>query len=123
MLSVSTTQTPRGLVVALVGEIAIGTANTLEIELMRLSALRPHAVVFDMAGVTFVASLGMGLLVGCAKGVARSGGALRLAALRPEIKMSFERARLGDLMPIDDTVEHALAKFAPSTTTVTAPAH
>jgi len=26
-------------------------------------------------------------------------------------------------MPIDDTVEQALAKFAPSTTTVTAPAH
>src|ERR1035441_4794014 len=62
-LIVDTNSHPSGLIVRIVGEAGIDNISTLEGELLKISALRPPLVVFDLSGLDFIASLGMGALM------------------------------------------------------------
>src|SRR5262249_35770815 len=72
-------------VVRLSGDGGVANADRLRTSLIRLTALRPSLTVFDLAGVVFVASLFLGLLVGFRRDMLRVGGQVRLAALQPNV--------------------------------------
>jgi anti-anti-sigma factor len=107
-LRVEVVETPQGVLVRLTGEAGLVSVDTLQKWLTGLVARRPRLVVFDLAGLDFVTSLAMGVLVGFRRGVCRYGGEVKLAALRPLVLGAFLTAQLQELFPVTETVEEAL---------------
>jgi anti-anti-sigma factor len=99
---------PEAAVVHIKGECAI-TLQPLEASFLRLSAQRPKLVVLDLAGVTFISSLGMGAMLGFRRGLALHGGEVRLASVQPLVLEAFRRAHLHDVFTFFPTVPEACA--------------
>lgn len=95
-------------VVAVTGELDMATAPRLRQELVGLAASNQHAVVIDLAGVDFLDSTGLGVLLGALKRVRAAGGHLALARAEPQVAKVFEITRLVDIMPLHDSVEAAV---------------
>lgn len=81
----------------------------LQVELDRLSAEHPPAVILDLAGLTMMSSLGMGLFVSLRNSLKRRGGRLLAAAMQPMVLDSFKRARLDGIFELFETLEAAKA--------------
>ncbi|HEY1921964.1 MAG TPA: STAS domain-containing protein [Tepidisphaeraceae bacterium] len=99
---------PEALVVHIKGECAI-TLHPLEATFTRLSAQRPKLVVLDLAGVTFISSLGMGSMLAFRRGLSSHGGQVRLAAVQPLVLDAFRRAHLYEVFSFHPTVAEACA--------------
>ncbi|CAN5525378.1 hypothetical protein BH10PLA1_BH10PLA1_05680 [soil metagenome] len=98
-----------GVVVTLVGMADMAGAGVLERQLTFLSAKHPRHVVFDLAGLTFISSLAMGVLMQFRRGCAIWGGRITLAAVHPTVAMALKHAALQSLLPMTPTVSDALA--------------
>ena len=107
-IDVQADQTPRGLVVRVVGRAEADAVDELDRELHLLTALKPKLVVLDLSGVPFVGSMGIGSLVRFRNAVVDEGGKVALAALQRDVANSFRTAGLGKVFPIHATVEEAL---------------
>ena len=55
-------------------------------------------MVIDLAALSFISSLGIGALVGLARGLKEQGGSLRLAAPQPPIRERENREALNDVV-------------------------
>jgi anti-sigma B factor antagonist len=86
--------------VVLNGRLDIAGADVVALPLATLSGAK-EALIIDMAGVTFIASIGLRHLVSAAKAVGRRGG--RLVLLNPNDVVSevIVTSGLGDLLPIE----------------------
>lgn len=86
--------------VVLNGRLDILGADVIALPLATLSGSK-EAVFIDMAGVTFVASIGLRELVSAAKAIARRGG--RLVLLRPQAPVAdvIVTSGLSDLLQIE----------------------
>ena len=84
-------------------------AAPLERQLIRLSAGRPAVVVIDLAGLTFISSLGMGLLNHFRRGCGAYGGVVKIAAPQPAVDEVLRLCNFQQLFEFHDTVEAALA--------------
>jgi len=71
-------------------------------------------VVLDLAGVPYIASVGLRALMLAAKHVKTQGGTLVVAALQPVVKEIFEITRFTVILPTFPTVRDALAALAPA---------
>jgi len=86
--------------VKLVGRLDIAGAETVAIPLATLSGSK-SGLFIDMAGVTFVASIGLRHLVSAAKAVARRGGRLVLLNPNPAVAEVITTSGLSDLLRIE----------------------
>lgn len=68
-------------------------------------------VVIDMRQVKLISSYGVGAMVTILKNIRERGGHLKLAALRPEVKVPFEVTGLMPQFEIHDSVENAISSF------------
>jgi anti-sigma B factor antagonist len=94
------------------GEIDIYTAPMLREHLdEHISAGRTDLVV-DLGGVTFMASTGLGVLVGRLKLVRAANGTLRLACSSDRILSVFSITGLDKVFQIFPSVDEALAASA-----------
>src|SRR4051812_28727192 len=84
-LTVEASPHPSGLIIKITGDAGVENIETLEGELTKLSAQRPPLIVFDLSGLEFIASLGMGALMSFRKGIVRNGGVVRIAAAKPAV--------------------------------------
>ncbi|MCB0212752.1 MAG: STAS domain-containing protein [Anaerolineae bacterium] len=88
-------------------------ANTFTI----LVAAEKTAVLVDMSGVDFIASIGIRILVMEARAVARRGGKMGLLQPRPLVEESLRTAGIDLLIPIYSDADTAyttlLAKIKP----------
>lgn len=96
-LSVRVFETSEAVVVQLDGEAGITAADGLQMPLQRITVTRPAVVVFDMANLTFVASLFLGMLVRFRRGVVKHGTRVQLAGVRPNILDVLRTTRLEEL--------------------------
>ena len=112
-LTIQTTSHPSGLIIRISGDAGVDNVGTMETELTRLAAQRPPLVVFDLARLDFIASLGMGALMAFRKGIVRNGGIVRIAAARSAVLDAFKRAALRELFNTCDTVDEALTAHKP----------
>ena len=76
-----------------------------------IAAGRRHIVV-DLAGVTYIDSAGVGMLVSESKRVSEQGGAMRLARLTARSHHLFAMLKLKFVFEIYDEVEAAVRSFA-----------
>ena len=96
-------------VVGITGEIDLETATKLRTVLEQLVAADRVDLVLDLAGLEFVDSTGLGILVGCLKAVRQRDGWIRIAAVNERILRLLTITGLERILPVHDTVEQALA--------------
>jgi len=102
-----------GLLVAFEGETALdaSTTDALRAALAELGDQFDRIVV-DFGNVSFLDSSALGAFVALLRRLTQRGGSLRIAALRPSVKMIFEVTRLDRVFASAATVDEALAAFA-----------
>ncbi|MFN0135402.1 MAG: STAS domain-containing protein [Phycisphaerae bacterium] len=96
-------------VVRLRGELNVGQRGELERVLRELFETTGTRVVLDCAALGFVASAGLGTLVGMQKLSRQKGGSLCMAAARGPIVSLMKMTRLEQVIPMFESVEQAIA--------------
>jgi anti-anti-sigma factor len=86
--------------VTLAGRLDISGAESIDLPLAALSG-RINRILIDMAGVTFIASIGLRHLVTAAKVVQRRGGQLILINPTAAVVEVITAAGLSELLPIE----------------------
>lgn len=86
--------------VVLTGRLDISGADVVALPLATLSGAKDSLVV-DMAGVSFIASIGLRHLVSAAKAIGRRGGTLVLINPNPAVVEVITTSGLNDLLPIE----------------------
>ena len=100
MLDIATKQMePDVTVLEFKGKITMGLegqhVETLVDELLRQHKKR---LVFDMSGVEYVDSTGMGVIVSCFSKTSRAGGMLRVAGLNDRVRQLFKITRVDTVL-------------------------
>jgi len=107
-IDVQATQTPRGLVVRIIGSAAVEDVDELDRELHILAVLAPKQVVLDLSELRYVSSMGIGSLIRFRNQVIDAGGRVAVAALTKPVGDAFRMTGLGKVLPIFASVDEAL---------------
>ena len=86
--------------VVLTGRLDIAGADAIALPLATVSGAK-DAVVIDMGGVTFIASIGLRHLVSAAKALARRGGSLKLVNANPVVVEVITSSGLAQMLPLE----------------------
>jgi anti-sigma B factor antagonist len=108
-LSVVTRREGVRTVISVTGEIDVYTAPTLRERLNELVADGEYHLVVDMAGVDFLDSTGLGVLVGGLKRARSHEGTLQLVCDQEKILKVFRITGLTKVFPIHASLGDALA--------------
>lgn len=94
--------------VAILGRLDIQGVNSIQDQFVFNTAARRKATLVDLSQVTFIASLGMGMLVSAAKNLQRQGS--KMVLLRPTVlvRHALEAAGIHQVIPIAREEEAAL---------------
>jgi anti-sigma B factor antagonist len=109
-LSVVTRREGAHTVISVIGEIDVYTAPTLRERLNEVVATGEYQLVVDMAGVDFLDSTGLGVLVGGLKRARSHNGTLQLVCDQEKILKVFRITGLTKVFPIYPSLEQALAE-------------
>lgn len=71
-------------------------------------------VLFDMSGLRFVDSAGVGALLSCLRRLSGAGGDLKLFGLSKPVRAIFDMARMHRIFDLFETKEEAVAAFQSS---------
>lgn len=98
-------------VVTLSGPLTAATVESFREQLGVWQADEPEVknFVFDLAGVDFMDSAGLGALIAALKRITERGGDMKIASLQKKPKMVFEITRAYKVFEIYDTVDEALS--------------
>jgi len=107
-LSVVTRREGVRTVISVTGEIDVYTAPTLRERLNELVAEGEYHLVVDMAGVDFLDSTGLGVLVGGLKRARSHEGTLQLVCDQEKILKVFRITGLTKVFPIHASLAEAL---------------
>jgi len=95
------------LIVSVRGDVDLATAPLLDRALADLWQ-PPDRLVIDAAGVAFMDSTGLGVLVKCAARARDEGGSIGLAAVTPRVRRVLAITGLDGHLAVFDTVDAAL---------------
>ena len=110
-LTCSVTHGPDYAVISVAGELDASTEQQLRDELAAVLSEGVTRVVADLGGVTFMASAGLGILMGVRRLLADSGGVLVLAAAHGDVAQVLEITGVSDVVPVAATVPAAVARL------------
>ena len=102
-----TSQNPKRI--GLRGRLDLKGSGEIELRFTSLTATDASNVLVDMSEVEFIASIGMRLLLTCAKAKAARGGKLALFGLQPMVTVALETAGIDNLIPLYADEATALA--------------
>jgi|SRR5580700_2852150 anti-sigma B factor antagonist len=71
-----------------------------------------NKLIFDMSGVQFVDSSGLGAILACLRQLNAKGGDMKVFGLSKGVRSLFELVRLHKVVEIHNTREEALSAFA-----------
>lgn len=94
--------------VTLTGDLDIEGAPSIEVKLAAISGHHKH-VIADLAGVAYIASIGIGVLVKNAKAVQHHGGQFILCSPVPAVEEVLRTMVIDKVIPIFATKDAALA--------------
>ncbi|WP_027363420.1 STAS domain-containing protein [Desulfotruncus alcoholivorax] len=101
------------LLVAIFGEIDISITDSLREDIDRaLDNYGSGQLVFDLGGVDFIDSSGLGVILGRYKKVAGKGGKVFLAGAKPQVKKVLELSGLFNLMEEYSTAAEVIDKIS-----------
>ena len=90
-LKVSITEKEPGVfIVAPVGSIDTDTYEYLEEKIQPVLDNEPKAIMLDMAGVSYISSAGVGVIIKAERAVKQHGGVLVMSNMQPPVKKVFD---------------------------------
>jgi anti-sigma B factor antagonist len=92
----------------LTGRMDIEGALAIDAQFGAALAFR-RALVVDLAGVSFMASMGLRTLMLCARAVGGNGGRMALAQPQPNVAKVLEESGIGDIIGVYPSVDAASA--------------
>ena len=106
-MTLSTTTSPEGTIVAIDGRI--DTTNYLEFEQVVTDVLdkEVQTLFLDASQLSYISSSGLRVLLSVQKKMMASGGSFRLFALQPGIKEIFDISGFSAIFSIFPTIEAA----------------
>jgi anti-anti-sigma factor len=99
------------LLLRLAGRMDIEGSGQVDLRLTAATAENNAHVIVDLTDVTFMASIGIGVLIQLTKAVRRRGGELALVNPQPIVQMVLDRTGVRDVMRMFGTVEEAAASL------------
>jgi anti-sigma B factor antagonist len=100
--------TPAAHVATVSGELDAHTAPILQRRLLPLAGRPESQLIVDLAGVTFLDSTALGVLIGTAKLLRAGGGDLVVASGDPRLRRLFELAGVLPLLRLEPTLAEAV---------------
>lgn len=94
--------------IALVGRLDIQGVDAVETRFVAATATQGRPVIVDLSGVSFIGSLGIGMIVGAVHALKRRGACMVLLDPRPFIERVFEVSHMADAVPVVHGIEEAL---------------
>jgi len=94
--------------IAILGRLDVQGVNKLQYEFMHQTTSQPKSTLVDLSQVTFVASLGIGMLLGAAKYLERHGAKMVLLNPSALVRTALETANLERVIPIADEENAAM---------------
>ena len=70
------------------------------------------SVIFDLSGLSFIDSAGVGMVMMCFGKLKKSGGTLRVAGAKGYVEDTLKMTRVNEVMQLFPSVEAAAASFA-----------
>jgi len=101
------------LVVSLTGELDISATDSLRNDVDK--ALGDNAsvnLIFDLSGVSFIDSAGLGVILGRYKKVSAAGGRVYLAGAGPQVRKILELSGLLNLMDNYPSLDEVLKQIS-----------
>jgi anti-sigma B factor antagonist len=92
---------------ALIGKLDVAGLHATDVKFHGYSAARRKPTLVDMSQVEFIASLGMGMLISCAKSLHRHGA--KMVLLRPTgiVEEALKAVGIDQVIPIAHSLEDA----------------
>ena len=95
------------------GRISLGrSAQELEWKVDDLLKAQSKRVIFDIAGVDYLDSTGVGILVMCAGKLKDAGGSLRISGASGNVAHTLGLCRVTDIVPMFPSVDEAESSFS-----------
>lgn len=99
-------------VLTFTGKITIGRESArIEMLVQDLLAKDKKKVVFDLTGVGYIDSTGLGIVTFCSAAITEAGGALRVAGVQPLPEKLFQITKLDKIIRFFPTVSDACQEF------------
>lgn len=89
----------------------LDTANVNEVEMFFTASIMPKAqnTVVDLTDVTFIASLGIRMLLSTARGLSRRGANMVMFGANPAVMEIIETTALNEIIPVVPSEADAIA--------------
>ena len=94
--------------IRLAGKLDVEGSGEIERELQELTADADRSAIVDMAGVTYLASLGIRLLFTCAKSLAESGKRMVVLNPQPMVQETLMTSGTVNFIPIAGNLDEAV---------------
>jgi anti-sigma B factor antagonist len=107
-LDVQTVRTGKRLIVRVNGDAGLANVSRLEAELTHIAAEQLPLVVVDLSDLTFIASRGMGVLMGFHRRMELQKGKVRIVSPPSRVRDALEISRLHTVFDMFETLESAL---------------
>ncbi len=112
-MNILCTSENRTLIVKIVGEIDHCSSNEIKNKTDKeYKRLNSKNIIFDLSGVTFMDSSGIGVIMGRYKNVNANGGIVGAAAINKDLKKIFEISGLFKIVKYYENIEKALNEFS-----------
>jgi anti-anti-sigma factor len=98
--------------VALNGRLDAPGADAIGLRFTAAAAAEARPVVVDLSGVSFIASMGIRLLISAARALHLKGGKMALYGAQPLVQGVLDDAALDQIIPVEPTQADALAALA-----------
>jgi anti-sigma B factor antagonist len=96
------------VVLAVKGELDLYVAGELKDRMAEATDAGTKMLVLDLSDVTFVDSMGLGVLVGGMKRLRAAGGELHLVVSAPEVQRILEITLMDRVFPLHETLADGL---------------
>ena len=108
--SVEYTVTDEGIVVLVIsGPMDVATVPQLRDLMVRLIDEGHHRLVLDLAGVDFIDSIGLGVIVGVVHRLRPHGGAIAVAAPSEQVRQVLQITQLARVVALYDATAEAVS--------------
>jgi anti-anti-sigma factor len=94
--------------VAIVGKLDIRGLHAVDMRFHGLTAARRKPTLVDLSQLDFISSLGMGMLISCARSMARFGAKMVLVNPQPTVEEVLVSVGVHEVIPIVRSVEDGL---------------
>ena len=100
-------------VIEISGRLGLGnTLLSIEAAIRKLIDNGVRKIIVDIAGLNYIDSAGIGMLVSCHGHMGHQGGRLRIAGAQGLVRESFDIVHIGLIVPLDPDAIVAAAHFS-----------